>query len=85
MNLRENRLCLWDWSVPLLDTAQKAPLKCSAITLASLTVPAMFEMNVLAKIQPTIGGPELLFNYTGVLEPDTHTFPGLFVARTVAP
>ena len=76
INLRENSLCLWDWSVPLLGTAQKALLRCSAITLASRTVPAISERNALAKIQPTIGKPELLCNYTGVLEPDTHTYPG---------
>lgn len=85
VNLQDNSLCLWDWSVPLLCASQKAPLKCSAIMLASLTVPAMSEMNVLAKIQPSIGEPELLCNYTGVLEPDTFTLPGLFVARSVTP
>lgn len=80
INLRDNTLGFWDWSVPLLCAAQKAPLKGCAITLTSLTVPAMTEMNVLAEMQPPTGQPKLMCNYTGVLEPDV-TLPGLFVAH----
>lgn len=40
-------------------------------------------MNVLAKIQPNVGEKNFTCNYVGLLDPDSQTVPGLFVARTV--
>ncbi|KAF5896526.1 Uncharacterized protein DAT39_013767 [Clarias magur] len=42
-------------------------------------------MTVLAKVQPAVGVPDLEADYIGVLEPDPPSYPGLLVARTLAP
>ena len=41
-------------------------------------------MTVLAKVQPTIGVPDLNADYTGILESGPSTFQGLLAARTLA-
>lgn len=46
-------------------------------------IPARSQMNVLAKIHSKSGEKEFTYNYVGLLDPDTQTVPGLYVARTV--
>ncbi|KAL0154104.1 hypothetical protein M9458_050563, partial [Cirrhinus mrigala] len=41
------------------------------------------QMNIFAKIQANIGEKEFTCNYVGLLDPEIHSVPGLFVARTV--
>jgi len=84
IDLRENHLKLWNWTVPLLCSQHIAPLRCSAVTLEPIVIPARSQMNVLARIQPNIGEKEFTCNYDGILDPEIQTVPGLFVARTVA-
>ncbi|KAJ0068233.1 hypothetical protein NL108_017965 [Boleophthalmus pectinirostris] len=71
--------------VPLLSATETAPLSCNAITVTPLLVPAMSQMTVLAKVQPTIGVPDLDTDYIGVIEPGPPSSQGLLSARTVAP
>ena len=70
--------------VPLLHATQTAPLSCSAVTLAPILVPAMSQMNIIAKVQSAIGEPEDMSSYTGILEPRPPSLLGLLVARTLA-
>lgn len=83
IDLRENHLKLWNCTVPLLCSHDIVPLKSSAVTLEPILIPARSQMNVLAKIQPKSGETEFTYNYVGLLDPDTQTVPGLYVARTV--
>ena len=48
---------------------ETAPLNCNAVTLPPVVVPAMSQMTILAKVQPTIGMSDLEADYTGILEP----------------
>ena len=56
-------------SFPLMRVTDAAPLSCNAVTLSPVVVSAMSQMTVLAKVQPTIGVPDLEADYTGILEP----------------
>lgn len=44
--------------VPLLRALQTAPLSCSAVTLTPIVIPAMSQMNIMAKVQSIKGEPE---------------------------
>lgn len=59
-------------------------MSCHAVTLAPIVVPAMSQMTVLAKVQPTIGVTDFYTDYTGVLEPGPSSFQGMLAARTLA-
>lgn len=71
-------------TVPLLRATDVAPLSCHAVTLSPVVVPAMSQMTVLAKVQPTIGVTDLYTDYTGIVEPDPPGFQGLLATRTLA-
>ncbi|KAF5905694.1 Glyceraldehyde-3-phosphate dehydrogenase [Clarias magur] len=86
VDLREGSLKVGNrTSVPLLCATETAPLSCSAVTLGPVLIPALSQMTVLAKVQPAVGVPDLEADYIGVLEPDPPSYPGLLVARTLAP
>lgn len=85
MNVGEGNLKVGNTTVPLLRATEVAPLSCHAVTLSPIVVPAMSQMTVLAKVQPTIGVTDLDTDYTGVLEPGPPSFQGLLAAlRTLA-
>lgn len=83
IDLRENHLKLWNWTVPLLCSQHIVPLRSSAVTLEPILIPARSQINVLAKIQPNIGEKVFTCNYVGSLDPEIQTVRGIFVARTV--
>lgn len=72
-------------SIPLLCATETAPLRCNAVTLSPVVVPAMSQMTVLAQVQPTVGVLDLNADYTGILEPGPPSFKGLLAACTLAP
>lgn len=85
IDVRGGQLQLWNGKVPLLFSKQITPLCCNAVTLASISIPAMTQMNIMAKLQPTTEHQALTSNYLGILEPEPCNYPGLFVARTMSP
>ncbi len=58
IDLRENHLKLWNWTVPLLCSQERVPLWSSAVTLEPILIPARSQINTLAKIQANIGEKE---------------------------
>ncbi len=46
-------------TVPLLYATETAPLSCNTGVLSPVAVLAMSQMTLLAKVQPTIGVPDL--------------------------
>lgn len=83
IDLTSNQLKLWDRPVSLLCSPQIAPLRCSAVMLLPVTIPALIQMNVLIKIQSNTSDPEHSPNYTGILEPGVQNMPSLLVACTL--
>ncbi len=83
IDLRENHLKLWNWTVPLLCSQERVPLRSNAVTLGPILIPARSQMNILAKIQANIGEREFTCNYVGLLDPEIQSVHGLCVARTV--
>lgn len=71
-------------SVQLLTASQTILLDCNVITATPLTVPAMSQMSVLARVQPNIGVLDLESDYTAVIEPGPPNGQGLLGACTVA-
>lgn len=71
--------------VPLFRASQTAPLRCSAVTVGPLVIPAMSQKNIMAKVQYVdaangVNGPEDMSSYTGYAAPLAYT--GLLVAHT---
>lgn len=85
LNIGEGQLKVGsNTTIPLLRATDVAPLSCHAVTLSPVVVPAMSQMTVLAKVQPTIGVTDLQTDYTGVLEPGPPSFQGLLAAHVEA-
>lgn len=86
LDLRADQLTIGNRAiVSLLRATRTALLSCSAVTLAPIVIPAMSQMNIMAKVQSVTGEPEDMSAYTGMLEPGPPSLPGLLVPRTLAP